>query len=220
MIPSSMLHWLWSSHTTSRQRHKCISGSRPLFAGDAEAGIAHARAALSYAEDLRHPHSICYVLPFFAGTYLIAGNPQAAIPVTDRAIAQSNEHGFPQWVGGRAYVAGLGAPRSRRTRIRTGGRSEQHQRVAENRNADLDAIFPLSAGARAGGRWSDCRKPLRSSTGCWASLGRPVADGTKQKCAVSAEISCVLRVNRFRKQRPVTKPLPLLHAGKVQGCGN
>jgi class 3 adenylate cyclase/predicted ATPase/ABC-type lipoprotein export system ATPase subunit len=76
------------------------------LSGEAEAGIAHARAALTYAEDLRHAHSICYVLPFLAGTYVIAGDPQAAIPITDRAIAQSKEHGFPQWVGGALMLRG------------------------------------------------------------------------------------------------------------------
>jgi predicted ATPase len=75
-------------------------GVATALSGDAEAGIAHAQAALTYAEELRHPHSICYVLPFLAGTYLVAGNPRAAIPVTDQAIAQSKEHGFPQWVAG------------------------------------------------------------------------------------------------------------------------
>ena len=40
------------------------------------------------------------MLPFVAGTYLVAGDPHAAIPITNKAIAQSNEHGFPQWVAG------------------------------------------------------------------------------------------------------------------------
>jgi class 3 adenylate cyclase/predicted ATPase len=81
-------------------------GVATVVAGDAEAGIAHARAALSYAEDLRHPHSICYVLPFLAGAYLIAGNPEAATPVIDRAIAESIEHGFPQWRAGALMLRG------------------------------------------------------------------------------------------------------------------
>lgn len=81
-------------------------GVATALSGDADAGIAHARDALTYAQELRHPHSICYVLPFLAGTYLIAGNPQAAIPVADRAIAQSNEHGFPQWVAGARMLRG------------------------------------------------------------------------------------------------------------------
>jgi predicted ATPase len=81
-------------------------GVATALSGDADAGIAHARDALAYAQELRHPHSICYVLPFLAGTYLVAGNPQAAIPVADRAIAQSNEHGFPQWVAGALMLRG------------------------------------------------------------------------------------------------------------------
>jgi predicted ATPase len=81
-------------------------GVATALSGDADAGIAHARDALAYAQELRHPHSICYVLPFLAGTYLVAGNPQAAIPVADRAIAQSKEHGFPQWVAGALMLRG------------------------------------------------------------------------------------------------------------------
>jgi len=75
-------------------------GVATALSGDAQMGIAHAHDALTYAQELRHPHSICYVLPFLAGTYLVAGNPEAAIPITNRAIAESNEHGFPQWVAG------------------------------------------------------------------------------------------------------------------------
>jgi class 3 adenylate cyclase/predicted ATPase len=81
-------------------------GVATALSGDAHAGITHAHAALTYAQELRHPHSICYVLPFLAGTYLIAGNPKAAIPITDRAIAESNEHGFPQWVAGALMLRG------------------------------------------------------------------------------------------------------------------
>jgi class 3 adenylate cyclase/predicted ATPase/ABC-type lipoprotein export system ATPase subunit len=81
-------------------------GVATALSGEAGAGIAHSRAALSYAEELRHLHSICYVLPFLAGTYLVAGNPQDAIPITDRAIAQSSEHGFPQWVAGALMLRG------------------------------------------------------------------------------------------------------------------
>src|SRR6185312_8878795 len=55
---------------------------------------------------MRHLHSICYVLSFLAGTYLCAGNPQAAFPVADRTVAQSNEHAFPQWVAGGLMLRG------------------------------------------------------------------------------------------------------------------
>jgi predicted ATPase len=46
------------------------------------------------------------VLCFLAGTYLCAGNPQAAFPVADRAVVQSNEQGFPQWVAGGLMLRG------------------------------------------------------------------------------------------------------------------
>jgi predicted ATPase len=74
--------------------------------GDIEEGVGHSLDALRYAEELRHPHSICYVLSFVAGTYLCAGNPQAAFPVADRTVAQSNEQGFPQWVAGGLMLRG------------------------------------------------------------------------------------------------------------------
>ena len=74
--------------------------------GDIDEGVRHALDALSYAQELRHPHSICYVLSFVAGTYLCAGNPQAAFPVADRTVTQSNEQGFPQWVAGGLMLRG------------------------------------------------------------------------------------------------------------------
>jgi hypothetical protein len=46
-------------------------GLATALSGDADAGIAHAQAALTYAEELRHPHSICYVLLFLGGPFLL-----------------------------------------------------------------------------------------------------------------------------------------------------
>jgi hypothetical protein len=74
--------------------------------GDIDEGVGHSHDALGYAQDLRHPHSTCDVLSFLAGTYLCAGNPQAAFPVADRTVAQSNELGFPQWVAGGLMLRG------------------------------------------------------------------------------------------------------------------
>jgi len=76
------------------------------LSGDIDEGVGHSLDALSYAQELRHPHSICYVLSFLAGTYLCAGNPQAALPVADRTVTQSNEQGFPQWVAGGLMLRG------------------------------------------------------------------------------------------------------------------
>src|SRR5262249_29681589 len=76
------------------------------ISGDVDEGVRHSNDALGYSEDMRHLHSICYVLSFLAGTYLCAGNPQAAFPVADRTVAQSNEHAFPQWVAGGLMLRG------------------------------------------------------------------------------------------------------------------
>ncbi|MGH6923303.1 MAG: AAA family ATPase [Propylenella sp.] len=81
-------------------------GLATVLAGDAEKGVAHSRAALAYAEKLRHPHSICYVLPFFAGTLIVADMPEEAHAVAERAVALSAEYGFPQWAAGGVLLRG------------------------------------------------------------------------------------------------------------------
>src|SRR5262249_16139688 len=82
-------------------------GLTTVLMGEIESGLAHSHDALAYAQQLRHPHSICYVLSFVAGVHLVAGDPRAALPVAERTIAYSNEYGFPQWSAG-----GLTFPRS------------------------------------------------------------------------------------------------------------
>src|SRR5262249_18066812 len=72
-------------------------GLTNVLLGDTEGGLAHSRDALAYAQQLRHPPSVSYVLSFLAGTYLAVGNARAALPVAERSIAYSNEYGFPQW---------------------------------------------------------------------------------------------------------------------------
>jgi predicted ATPase len=81
-------------------------GLATVLSGDAGRGIAHSCEAVDYAQELRHPHSICYVLSFLAGAYLIAGNPRAALPVAERTVVQSNEYGFPQWAAGGLMLRG------------------------------------------------------------------------------------------------------------------
>jgi predicted ATPase/class 3 adenylate cyclase len=77
-----------------------------LILGDVDGGLAHGEEALRYAEELRHPHSICYVLPFLAGAYLLAGKPEQAHAVAERAIDLSAEYGFPQWHAGGLLLRG------------------------------------------------------------------------------------------------------------------
>jgi predicted ATPase len=81
-------------------------GLTTVLMGEIESGLAHSRDALAYAEQLRHPHSICYVLSFVAGAHLVAGNPRAALPVAERTITYSNEYGFPQWSAGGLMLRG------------------------------------------------------------------------------------------------------------------
>jgi class 3 adenylate cyclase/predicted ATPase len=77
-----------------------------VILGDIEGGISNGEKAVAYAESLRHPHTICYVLPFLAGSYVIAGMPQAAYRTAERAIALSNEYGFPLWAAGGLLLRG------------------------------------------------------------------------------------------------------------------
>lgn len=69
-----------------------------VLLGDIEGGLSQGREALAHAEHLRHPHSICYVLTFLTAAYLAAEMPITAIPLAERIIASSSEHGFPQWL--------------------------------------------------------------------------------------------------------------------------
>jgi class 3 adenylate cyclase/tetratricopeptide (TPR) repeat protein len=81
-------------------------GLATVVAGHVEAGLGHCHAALAYAEELRHPHSICYVLPFLTGAYLVAGRPREALPLAERAIALSSQYVFPQWQAGGLMLRG------------------------------------------------------------------------------------------------------------------
>ncbi len=81
-------------------------GLAEVLLGNREEGLTHSREALDYAQQLRHLHSICYILPFVAGTRLLAKEPQAAYEAAERAIALSEEYGFPQWVAGGLMLRG------------------------------------------------------------------------------------------------------------------
>jgi class 3 adenylate cyclase/tetratricopeptide (TPR) repeat protein len=74
--------------------------------GDLDEGLALGRAAVEHAEQLRHPHSLCYVLPFLAGAYIICGDPQAAHPIAERTMALASEQGFPLWLAGGRLMRG------------------------------------------------------------------------------------------------------------------
>jgi class 3 adenylate cyclase/predicted ATPase/DNA polymerase III delta prime subunit len=77
-----------------------------VLLGDAEAGLRHGSDALAYAEELRHPHSICYVSTFLAGVHTVAGMPEAAVADAERTVAVAAEYGFPQWEAGGVLLRG------------------------------------------------------------------------------------------------------------------
>src|SRR5262249_39004284 len=106
-----------------------------VLMGDFPAGIAHGREALGHAEQLRHPHSICYVLPFLAGAHLISGEPAQAYPMAERTMVLSAEYEFPLWAAGGLMLRGW-------TRLELG---DVEEGLAEIRNsvAALEATNTL-----------------------------------------------------------------------------
>jgi len=74
--------------------------------GDLAGGLAHGQAAVEQAERLRHPHSLCYVLPFLAGAHLMCGDPKAAYPIAERTMVLAAEYGFPLWLAGGRLMRG------------------------------------------------------------------------------------------------------------------
>jgi predicted ATPase len=58
------------------------------------------------AEQLRHPHTLCYVLTFLAGGHVICHEPERALPVLERSIGLSSEYGFALWSAGGQMLRG------------------------------------------------------------------------------------------------------------------
>jgi predicted ATPase len=77
-----------------------------VLLGDISGGLAHGREAVTHAEQLRHPHSICYALSFLAGAHVLCRNPGAAHPIAERTVALAREYGFPLWLAGGQMLRG------------------------------------------------------------------------------------------------------------------
>ena len=77
-----------------------------VLRGDIGGGLALGHAAVAYAEQLRHPHSVAYVLAFLAGAHVLCNQPEAARPLTERTIVLAAEHGFPLWLAGCRLMRG------------------------------------------------------------------------------------------------------------------
>ncbi len=77
-----------------------------VLLGELDAGLASAREGVAHAEQLQHPHSLCFALAFQAGAFTLCGDARAAYPVADRVTALAREHEFPVWLGGGQMMRG------------------------------------------------------------------------------------------------------------------
>jgi len=77
-----------------------------VLLGDISGGLANGREAVTHAEQLRHPHSICYALSFLAGAHVLCRDPEAARPIAERTVALAREYGFPLWLAGGQMLRG------------------------------------------------------------------------------------------------------------------
>jgi class 3 adenylate cyclase/predicted ATPase len=77
-----------------------------VLLGDIRGGLANGREAVTHAEQLRHPHSICYALSFWAGAYVLCRDPEAARPIAERTVALAHEYEFPLWLAGGQMLRG------------------------------------------------------------------------------------------------------------------
>jgi class 3 adenylate cyclase/predicted ATPase/energy-coupling factor transporter ATP-binding protein EcfA2 len=71
--------------------------------GDA---LKYGRDAVAHAEELRHPHSLCYALAFQAGVHLLWRDADAVDPLASRCAAVAEEHGFTQWIAAGQMLSG------------------------------------------------------------------------------------------------------------------
>jgi predicted ATPase len=89
-----------------RSTAQAFLGLTCVVMGRLNEGFGHAQAAVTRATQLRHPHSLCYVLTFLAGTHVICRQPERVLPIVDRSIALSVEYGFPLWSAGGKMLRG------------------------------------------------------------------------------------------------------------------
>jgi predicted ATPase len=74
--------------------------------GNINEGFRHAHAAVARANQLKHPHTLCYVLTFLAGAHVLCREPNRVLTIVDRSIALSAEYGFPLWSAGGQMLRG------------------------------------------------------------------------------------------------------------------
>jgi tetratricopeptide (TPR) repeat protein len=92
-----------------------VGGWVRWFLGDPKRARNDVDAALSLAEELRHPFSLAYAESLAASLYQVCRNPEAVREHADKAIAIAEVHDFPYWVGWASVMRGwslaaLGSP--------------------------------------------------------------------------------------------------------------
>jgi len=81
-------------------------GLASVLFGDINSALENGRAAVAHADQLRHPHSICYALTFLAGALLLSRNPQPVYPLIERSMRLADEYGFPLWTAAGQMLGG------------------------------------------------------------------------------------------------------------------
>jgi predicted ATPase/class 3 adenylate cyclase len=79
--------------------------------GNITSGLAAGQDAVSLAEQLKHPHSVCSALAFLAGVHVLCGDADAAYPVAQRTLMLASEYEFPLWSAGGRMLRGWASSR-------------------------------------------------------------------------------------------------------------
>jgi class 3 adenylate cyclase/tetratricopeptide (TPR) repeat protein len=83
-----------------------VGGWANWFLGDFAAARREVQAALSLAEEVRHPFSLAYARGLAASLYQVCRNPEAVGEHAEAAIAIAEEHHYPYWLGWATVMQG------------------------------------------------------------------------------------------------------------------
>jgi len=83
-----------------------VVGWANWFLGDFEEALRSVHAALSLAEELRHPFSLAYAQSLAASLYQACRNPEAVLDHAEAAIAIAEKHDYPYWLGWATVMRG------------------------------------------------------------------------------------------------------------------
>jgi class 3 adenylate cyclase/predicted ATPase len=98
-------------------------GLASVLQGNIRDALVSGRDAVAHAEQLRHPHSICYALSFLAGSHLLCRDVHPVYAIVDRNMALAEEYGFANWTAAGHLLRGwakleLGDPQQALAEIR------------------------------------------------------------------------------------------------------